>query len=183
MSETILHLGNKTIKVIYKDFEDMIDLDELTKIDYGNLYGEAVSISVLLMKLGIMRADAEQYLSEAKLDQEFFAARQRKHIRKIASENGQKYQLQDGSYIKITENSIDEIILSDIQFQQKKKVVINAKKQYDYIDAIFWSANSKDKKLNNIIKGVTPEELYHELVEGAINGMYIKKLEMKYKNR
>ena len=110
-------------------------------------------------------------------------AKKRKHIRKLASENGQKYQLEDGSYIKVTENSIDEIIIGDLQFQQKKKAVINAKKQYDYIDAIFWSANSKDRKLNNIIKGVTPEELYHELVEGAINGMVIKKMEMKYKNR
>lgn len=183
MSDTILHLGDKPIRIKFQSFGDEIDLDDLTSINYSNIYGEAVSISVLLSKFGIMRAEAEKYLSDRKLDQEIYTARQRKRIRKLAAENGNKFQLDDGSWVKVTENSIDEIIISDLAWQQKKKAVIEAKRQYDYVDAIFWSASSKDKKLNNIIKAVTPEELYEELVEGAINGMYINKVELKFKNR
>jgi len=41
---------------------------------------------------------------------------------------------------------------------------------------LYWSIQSKDRKLNNLVPKVTPEEFYNDLVEGTINTFTIKKL-------
>ena len=51
-------------------FSGRIDIDQLTSIDTGNLYVEAVTVSALLNKVGLLRAEAEQALAEKKLDME-----------------------------------------------------------------------------------------------------------------
>lgn len=183
MDHVVLDFGNNPVTLKFKMFEDEINLDELTSIDYSNLYGEAVTISALLSKLGIFRAEAEKHLSQCKLDYEICEAQIRKGHRKFANNNGGKIQLDDGTLIKMTENGLDEVLKTDIFWQKKKKKWIEAKRQYDYIDAIFWSASSKDKKLNNIVKAITPEELYDELIEGAINGIVIQKQQITYGSR
>ena len=180
MNQTVLDFQGKPIVLIFQGFEQELNLDELTSIDYANLYGEAVTISALLAKLGIMRAEAEKNHSECKLDYDICEARLKKLHRKFAANNSQKIQMDDGSLVKMTENALEELIKTDIVWQKKKKSMIEAKRQYDYMDAIFWAASSKDKKLNNIVKAITPEEFYDELVEGAINGIIIKKKEIQY---
>ena len=183
MNQTVLDFNGKPVVLVFNAFEDELNLDELTSIDYANLYGEAVTISALLAKLGIMRAEAEKHLSECKLDYDICEAKLRKSHRKFAANSGGKIQMDDGTLVKMTENGLEELIKTDMFWQKKKKTMIEAKRQYDYMDAIFWAASSKDKKLNNIVKAITPEELYSELIEGAINGIAIKKKQIQYENR
>ena len=182
MEKIVIRVGEKPLTLLFNSFKDEIDIDELTKIEYSNLYGEAVTISALLSKIGIMRAEAEKHQNQVKLVHEIFEANLKKKHRSFAAQNGGKISLQNGELLKLTENSLDEIIKVDISWQRTKEDYIEAKRQYEYIDAIFWAVNSKDKKLNNLIKGITPEELYEELVEGVINGIAIKKTKISYQN-
>lgn len=183
MEKTVLDFKGKPIVMIFKGFEEELNLDELTSIDYSNLYGEAVTISALLAKLGIMRGEAENHMSECKLDYDICEAKLKKNHRKFAANSGGKIQMDDGTLVKMTENALEELIKTDIFWQKKKKAMIEAKRQYDYMDAIFWAASSKDKKLNNIVKAITPEELYNELIEGAINSIVIQKKTIEYDTR
>ena len=59
-----------------------------------------------------------------------------------------------------------------------KKQVIAAKRDLDFIDSLYWAIQSKDKKLSVLTKGVTPEELYNEIIEGTINNIVIKKVKL-----
>ena len=181
MDEVFLHVGGKSVVLKYNGFNEEVNVDELTAIEYSNLYGEAVTISALISKLGLMRAEAEKYQSECKLDLDIYEAKTKKEYRKDAVENAGKITLPEGTMIKLTEAALDEIIKSDLKWQLIKKKLIESKRQYDYIDSLFWSASSKDKKLNNIVKAVTPEELYDELIEGVINSIAIQKKKIAYK--
>ena len=57
-----------------------------------------------------------------------------------------------------------------------KKELIELKKDLEYMESLFWSAKSKDSKLNAIVPRVTPAELYNELIEGTLNTVTIKKM-------
>lgn len=183
MHEVVLNINGKSVVLNFKDFGNDLDLDELTSIDYSNIYGEAVTISALLSKLGIMRAEAEKYLNDCKLDHDIYEARLKKECRKHSVNNLGKIKMKDDTEIKLTENALEEIIKANGKWIEKKRAIIEAKRQYDYIDAVFWAASSKDKKLNNLVKAITPAELFDELVEGAINGILISKNKMTYYNK
>jgi len=183
MEKIVIHIGEKPLVLLFNGFNDEVNLDELTKIEHANLYGEAVTISALLAKVGMMRAEAEKHMNIMKLKHEIYEASARKQHRSFAVKNGGKVALADGELIKLTEGGLDDIIKTDEFWQSTKQDYIEATRQYEYIDALFWAVNSKDKKLNNVIKAVTPEELYTELIEGVINGMAIKKTQITYGDR
>jgi len=163
--QIIIHLDNKPVTLNFKDFDDELDIDQLMKIDHSNLYGEAVTISALLNHVGILKAQQERVYAEKKLESDIYEAELKQSIRKSAVASGEK----------ITENGVSEKIDSDPGIVIKRKNVINAKYNLEVLDSLFWSVKSKDQKLNNLIKGVTPAELYNELVEGTINNILIKK--------
>ena len=81
---------------------------------------------------------------------------------------------------KITEGGLEEIVMLDEGLQIMKKNVIKAQKDFSFIDSLYWALSSKDKKLNNLIKEITPEEFEDRLIEGKVNGFIIKKFDKKY---
>ena len=161
----VMHLGDKPITLSFKDFDDEVDVDRLLSIDHSNLYGEAVTVPALLNHAGLLKAEAERRFAEKKIESDIFEAELRQRLRREAVSTGDK----------MTESSLNEKVESDHGYQIKKKNVIVAKYNLDIIDSLFWSISAKDKKLNNLIKGVTPKELFEELQEGVINNILIKK--------
>ena len=163
----------------YTGFDEEIDVDDLTKIHYDNLFGEAVSVSALLNKTGILKADAEEYYERKKLEADIYEANLRKRWRRESNLTGGKFTLtiegEEPEQIKLTEKSLDEAVLLDPACQVHRNNVITAKSTLAKIDSLFWSVSSKDKKLNNIMKEVTPQEFANEVIEGKINGMMIRK--------
>lgn len=166
--ELVIHLGDKPVLLKFKEFEDEVDVDKLTSIDYSNLYGEAVTCSALLNQIGLLKAEAEKTYAENKLEFDIYEAEIRKKIRKEYSSNG----------LKLTEKNLDEEVTLDKGWRVMKKNVIAAKRDLDFIDSLYWAIQSKDKKLSVLTKGVTPEELYNEIVEGTINNIVIKKVKL-----
>jgi len=163
--KTIIHLNGRPVQLETRDFDEEVDVDQLLSIDHSNLYGEAVTISALMNHVGILKAEAERILSEKKLELEVFESTLRQSLRKDAVAKADK----------MTEASLNELVSMDGGYQIKKKNVATAQYNLGIVDSVFWAAKSKDSKLNNLIKSVTPQELFDELVEGVVNNIVIKK--------
>lgn len=185
---SVITIDGKSVILNMADFEEEIQVDDLTRINYENIYGDAVTVSAVLNRFGIVQAEAEEKLSESKLSLEIFESSLRKQWRRDAIENGGKFKIEkDGEQIKLTENSLDEAVILSGAWRIKKKNVIKAQSDLSKISAIYWGIQSKDKKLNNLLAGVTEKELWSELIEGKINGLIIKKMkgitEKKHRTR
>lgn len=171
---TIIHIDDNPLELIMADFDSEINVDEITSIDYSNLFGEAVTISTLLNRIGILKARAEAIYAEKKLEFDIYEATQRKRLRREAAMNGNYFKIED-QQIKLTENSLEEAVIIDEGWQVNKKNVIKAQETLNKVDSIYWAISSKSKKLEVMLKPITPEEFYNELMEGTVNGILIKK--------
>ena len=103
-----------------------------------------------------------------------FEASLKKQFRREANLSGGKFTI-DGESVKLTEKSLEDAVILDVKYQTVSKEIIEAKRDLDMLDSLFWSVQDKSKKLNNILKPVTPEEFVSELIEGEINLLFIKK--------
>lgn len=166
----IFQFDKQIVTLKYEGFEDEIDVDEICKIDYSNIYGEVVTCTALMNRIGIIRAEAESILKEKELLAKIEEARIKKDERRKAVSDSRK----------ITEGGLEEVVMLDEGLQIMKKNVIKAQKDFSFIESLYWALSSKDKKLNNLIKEVTPEEFEDRLIEGKVNGFMIKKFNKKY---
>lgn len=172
--EILVHFNDVPVTLVTNEFEETVDIDKLTSIDYSNLYGEAVTVSALLNKVGLLRAEAERAVSEKKLEKEVYEADMKKGWRREANRNGGKFTIEDEE-IKLSEKALDEALLLDEDYQKLCLEYIEAQKNFSVLDALQWSVQDKSKKLNNLLKPVTPQEFLSELVEGKVNSFLIAK--------
>lgn len=172
--EILVHFNDVPVTLVTNGFEETVDIDKLTSIDYSNLYGEAVTVSALLNKVGLLRAEAERAVSEKKLEKEVYEADMKKGWRREANRNGGKFTIEDEE-IKLSEKALDEALLLDEDYQKLCLEYIEAQKNFSVLDALQWSVQDKSKKLNNLLKPVTPQEFLSELVEGKVNSFLISK--------
>lgn len=172
--EILVHFNDVPVTLVTNGFEETVDIDKLTSIDYSNLYGEAVTVSALLNKVGLLRAEAERAVLEKKLEKEVYEADMKKGWRREANRNGGKFTIEDEE-IKLSEKALDEALLLDEDYQKLCLEYIEAQKNFSVLDALQWSVQDKSKKLNNLLKPVTPQEFLSELVEGKVNSFLIAK--------
>lgn len=172
----LIHLGEKKICLICDDSVDQLDVDELCKIDYSNLYGEAVTCPALLNRIGQIRADAEGFYSEAKMELSIYEASLKKKYRREAVLLKGKVNIEKGVEIKLSEGTLEDLVFCDKGYQELHKKVIESKKDWDYVESFYWSLSSKDKKLNNMLPRLTPEEFFENILEGTVNTYTIKKI-------
>ena len=165
---TTVHIGERTIVLKAEDFDSEINIDQITAIDYSNIYGEAVTVSALLNKIGMLKAEAEHYYNLRKMEVDIYDAELKRKFRRQANQEGGKFYIEDEP-IKLTEKSLDEAVLLDKGYKAMKKECFEAKKDLDMLDSLFWAISAKNKKLDHICKAVTPEEFVNELVEGSVN--------------
>jgi len=163
--QTVVHLGGKMITLSQKDFEEFLNVDDLLVIDASNIYGEKVTVPALLNQVGILKAQAERVHSEKKLEADIYEAEFRQSTRKSAVSSSEK----------MTENGLNEKVDSDQGIIRKRKDIIKAKENLDIVESLLWAVTAKNKKLDNLVKEVTPEEFYADLQEGIINNILIKK--------
>jgi len=179
---TFVHLKEKVIELVYNSLDDQIDVDNLTSIDYSNLYGESVTIPALINKIGLFKAEAEAALNEGKIELDIYEAESRKKYRREAADNAGKVLIQEKpeQWLKLTEKALDELIILDRGWQVKKKNVAKREKDLGFVDSLFWACKAKDQKLNHLLPATVPEDFENQIVEGKINGMMIKKHTKKY---
>lgn len=165
--------GDKIITITFTEFDE-IDVDELTKIHYDNIYGEMVTISTLLNRVGFLLADMEHRLESKKLDLNMIKSTlEAEHRNRIKNEKGGKEPIL---------SEIDGAVILDERYVAAKRKVINLTKEWGYINSLYWAIKGKDEKLGNISKSLTPRGFEEELIEGKINDMIIKKHEKLIKD-
>ena len=71
----------KVVVINYKEFKKDIDVDTLLQIDYKRLPAEMVTFPVILNKLGLLLAEANNKVKEADLDLEIFIAKKNEEAR------------------------------------------------------------------------------------------------------
>lgn len=172
--EILVHFGNIPVSLKTSDWDNEVSIDDLLAINYSNLYGEAVTISALLNKIGMLRADAERELSEKKLVRDVLEATLKKGWRREANVNGGRFTI-DGEDIKLSEKALDEALLLNEEYQERSLEYIDAQKNFSVLDSLLWAVQDKSRKLNNILKPVTPQEFLNDLVEGEVNTYIIRK--------
>lgn len=159
-------LGEKIITLNHSGVDGDIDMDEITQIQYGNIYGEMVTVSALLNKIGILKADVDNQYEEYKLDCQIFESSERKKYISSKMVNGEK---------KPTDSQCEDFLNTHQDIIAKRKRLLTLKKGCDYINSLYWSVKSKDDKLSVLIKGVTPVEFSSGIIEGVVNGFLLKK--------
>ena len=159
----IVNLGKKSFTLRFQGFDSEIDLDDLTKIHYENIYGELVTISALLNRVGLLKSEADNELAELKLTNEIHDANLRKTFKsqKIAAQ--EKYNLQD----------IDDAVITDPTYKNNQLKLNRLQKQVNDINSIYWAVKSKDDKLTNLRSSFTPEDFEANIFDSVINGFMI----------
>ena len=173
----IINIGDKPIILVFPDEEEEIHVEELTRIDYSNLYGEAVTVPSILNRIGHIKALLEEALSKAKMKREIYSAKIRAIYREEAASSKKSHFKIIGreNPVKLTESALDEALILDPSYEKLSNQVIELQRNFSDVDSLYWAIHKKNEKLNKFLKPVTPEEFIGELVETKINGVFIKK--------
>lgn len=161
-----ISLNDYTLVLLYEEFDTDIDIDELTKIRYDNLFGEVVTVSALLNRVGLIKAEIESEISLQRHMHEVLIAKRRKAYRSVSTTEGRK----------ITVQELEDKVIIDEKVIKSKEALIEIEKIGEIVNSWYWAIQSKDRKLSVLLKGVTPREFENEIVEGSINSFIIKKV-------
>lgn len=157
--------GDKIAVLSIEPFDGDIS-EDIVKIDYSNLLGEIITFPVVFNRVANLRAQTTNIVSHAKLSFDIFEAQltQKKQSELSAKSTGAR-----GPSIK----DVEVAVLTDPSFAIAKKKFLKHQRDFEYIDALYWAAQSKDRKLNVLVEKIHPSEFEKELVEGSINGVMI----------
>lgn len=178
-----IQVGNKNITLEHGDLESTLNVDDLTTIDTSNIFGEAVTISAAINRIGLIKADAEALLSAIKLKTRIFESDFRLAKRKEAEDNSGKFKLpckdNDGNddevEVKATEKALETCFELDLEWRKLKAEYVKCEKKLGYVSSLYWSMQDKARKLNGLVSDTVPEDFVSQLVEGIVNGVLIKK--------
>lgn len=164
----IINVGGQTLAIVYEEFDEKVDLDNLLKIDYSNLMGEIITFPIIVNRFGLLLADAESAVAEAKLTLEIYEAKAKERFRvQLVGENGGKNP---------TVDALNSAVIQDKGYQQMKRKFIDAQKVRDYLNSAFWSAKDKSAKLDKLSLTIQDGELPDEVLERRVNGIKVKKV-------
>ena len=173
-----INIGGQEITLYHDNMDSSINVDDLTKIDVGNIYGDAVTISAAVNRIGLIKAEVEALVGETKLEYKIYEGQFKAKLRKQAANNGGFYTIRidnDDVKIKATEKALETSFETDDRWIELKKAFITAEKNFNSLSSLYWACQDKSRKLNTLVNGVTPNEFVSEMLEGKINGILIQK--------
>jgi len=173
-----INVGGQEITLYHDNMDSSINVDDLTKIDVGNIYGDAVTISAAVNRIGLIKAEVEALVGETKLEYKIYEGQFKAKLRKQAANNGGFYTIRIGNEdvkIKATEKALETSFETDDRWIELKKAFITAEKNFNSLSSLYWACQDKSRKLNTLVNGVTPSEFVSEMIEGKINGILIQK--------
>lgn len=173
-----IHVGDNPITLEHDDLDSHINVDDLTKIDTSHLFGEAVTISAVVNRMGLLKAEVGAIMAETKLEYKLYEGKFKARLRKQASKNSGKFTIRvdnEDVEVKLSESSLSTSFETDEGWLELKRKFIKAEKNFNALDSLYWATQDKSRKLNGLISGTTPEDFIKGLVEGRVNGILIKK--------
>lgn len=172
--KVILERGDKIISLYYTPFDAEVDMDDLTAIQYWNLQGEILTIATLMNRVGVLQADANKAVREAKLAHRMLEAKKGEHFRRaLITEVNNKTKLP-------TVAQIEDAVATDAEVHASELRYINLQRQQEVMDSLYWAVKSKEMKLGQMGANLTPDDLQKDLLESAVNGVMIKVSEKKF---
>lgn len=167
MKKQVINVGENQYKLIFDEFGEEFEIDELLKIDYSNLIGEIVTFPVIVNRFGNMLADAESKVAETKLNLDVLEAKLKEKLKlELAEANGGKNP---------TVDALNSALILQKSYQAMRKSLIENQKTRDYINSVFWSAKDKSEKLNKLSLTIQQGDIDETLIEGEVNSVLIKK--------
>lgn len=173
-----IHVGNQPIVLEHDNLESNINVDDLTIIDSTNIFGEAVTISASVNRIGLLKSEVEATMAEAKLAYKIYEGEFKSKKRREAANNGGFFTIRvenDDVKVKLSETSLATAFETDPQWIQLKKDFILAEKNFNALSSLYWACQDKSRKLNGLVNGTTPEEFVEGLIEGKVNGILVRK--------
>lgn len=173
-----VHIGTIPIILEHGDFDSTINVDDLTKIDTSNLFGEAVTMSAAVNRIGLLKAEVEATMSELRLDCKIFEGRFRSDLRRQAAQNNGSYLIRvnnEDISVKLTEKALETCFENDPEWIELKRQFIKAERNFNALSSLYWATQDKSRKLNGLVSGTTPSEFVEGMIEGKINGILISK--------
>jgi hypothetical protein len=162
-----IYIPLETRTVILKVLEDVeIDAEDIMQTQIHNIIGELITFPVFFNRVSVMKAEIENILSKKKLTRDITIANINEKIRKKLYDPKSKF--------KLTEKEIEVAVIQDPEYKQVHMDVIEVQKQATIIDGLYWSAKSKDKKLETLSAKIKPEDFEKEIVEGTVNNVLLK---------
>ena len=170
-AETIdLPFMNSSVQMTFAGFDSELNVEEYTTIDYGNIYAELITISTLINRVGIWKADAEYQFDMAKLEVGRYSAERAESLRSsLTTITGDKRKFPSNDMVNQAVEQDKHVILL-------KGKMYRLKKFHAILDAFYWGVQNKSSKLNALSAGMslTPTDFEKNIVEGKVNGYYIK---------
>lgn len=163
----VIELKTKMAVLILQPFDGDIDTEHLLQIDYFNLLGEILTFPVIYNRIAVMKAEMANILAHAKIDLEIFEAN-------LYKEKKTKLEALTTSSRGPSIKDVETEIAIDPRYKVKKGALADLQRNFDYLDALYWAAQSKDTKLRTLSERIKPEEFEKDILEGSINGVMIK---------
>lgn len=178
MENKIIKIGNKTVILSWEE-DNSFEVDNILRIDYSNLLGEILTFPLILNRLGIILSDIEYYLRLKTFDVDKAYSNVQKELAKAYDRAYKSLKMEGipsptGPQIEKKSKEDSEVLkLEEIHWNLKKEL-IEIQHDRDDINSLYWSAKSKDDKLNKITDKLSPKEFENEIIEGKINNVMIK---------
>lgn len=162
-NKLVIEVNGSFYTLIPLPFEDNIDIAEYLKTDYSNIFGELITMPLVLNQIANLRAEIDSLVTQQKTGLEILAA----NLAKDFKSERQKTTVAD----------VEQHVILNEQYQKEKDILINYQKQHAYLDSFYWSAQSKINALNKISDKISPEEFNIDILEKSINNVVIKKFQ------
>ena len=148
-SKIIIPFEKKVVVLHLPNFDADISFEDFFKIDYSNIIGELLTFSVIMNRVGILRAEMEEIAKNKKFEADVYEAQLKKHYRSMLFSKSA-----DGTKKKATNPEIDEAVLIDKGYQVVMKNLYNTQKGFAIVENMFWSAKDKSGKLDKIAEKI-----------------------------
>ena len=159
------------INITFAGFDAELNVEEYTTIDYGNLYGEILTISTLINRVGIWKAEAEEQYDLQKLEVGRYEA-------ELSEIKRRTLTTVVGDKTKFPSNDmVNQAVANDSVVINHKKKMYRLKKYHAILDAFYWGVQNKSTKLNKLSENLslTPTDFEQNIIEGKVNGYVIKR--------
>ena len=173
-----IHIGDYPITLEHDNLDRNINVDDLTKIDSSNIFGEHVTMSAAVNRIGLLKSEVEAIMAESKLSYKLYEGQFKAKLRKQAANNGGFFTMRvenDDVKVKLTESALSSSFEIDDDWLKLKKEFIQAEKNFNQLDTLYWACQDKSKKLNGLVNGTTPSDYVGGMIEGKVNGILIQK--------
>lgn len=180
MEKLVLTFGDKIVQLNFNSFDDEVDLDKILKIDFENLFAELITFPVIVNKFGLLLADVDNAVNQAKMDLEITEAKLSKSLKTKLT----KEVTDSKGNVKFKEPTIPELeaaIKRNPLYVTKWKKLIEAQKDKAYVKSIYDALKDKSEKLNKLSLGINPNDFDEQTIQKQLNNVYFQMKEAKIK--